>query len=186
MEALRSVVAVAFNHTQPCHLPTTVTWQTLNLIYKSCNLHLVLFIGQGGNIPHSDTKKLAAKEKASHKLFLKATTANESSLHMSRMINPLQNAHTTVTHFLPLVILQGAHTQHNGHVPRQLVVSIPVSPSLEDMSITQVVLIVVLIPSIKSLWVQACLVMEYAVQYYIHNVRRHKSHVSSELHLQNI
>ncbi len=38
-------------------------------------------------MPHSDTKKLAAKEKAPHKLFLKATTANENSLHMSRMIN---------------------------------------------------------------------------------------------------
>ncbi|KAH8970106.1 hypothetical protein BDL97_02G069900 [Sphagnum fallax] len=56
-------------------------------------------------MPHSDTKKLAAKEKAPHKLFLKATTANENSLHMSRMINPLQNAYKTVTHFLSLVIL---------------------------------------------------------------------------------
>lgn len=96
------------------------------------------------------------------------------------VLQPLQNAHTTVTHFLPLVILRGAHTQHNGHVPRQLVVNIPVSPSLEDMSITQVVLIVVLIQLIKSLRVQACLVMEYAVQYYIHNAGRQKSHVSSE------
>ncbi len=59
-------------------------------------------------------------------------------------------------------------------MPRQLVVNIPVSPSLEDMSITQVVLIVVLIQLIKSLQVQACLVMEYAVQCYIHNAGGHK------------
>jgi len=50
MEALRSVVAVASNHMQACRLLTTVTWQTLNLIYKSCDLHLVLSIGQGGNV----------------------------------------------------------------------------------------------------------------------------------------